>query len=254
MHRSSSTAKAKLPRRWGEPWKLGPISPPAWHTPRPVRRATTSEHPVQMQTKLSRRLHYCPPYLCVSSHTLPPPSCGPSILLAHRSPPAVPSMAKPVPAPSTPAASPIPNFYRLVFLYIEPVSTLLGAIHAHYLQPKYLSLTHATSCPDVIPLGTSIVLSQLANLYLLLCINEALVLRATKDLKVWRTFILGLLIADLGHLYSVRLVGSWVYYEFWNWNAIDWGNVPFVYWLAVVRCFFLAGVGFERDHVRLKGT
>lgn len=158
------------------------------------------------------------------------------------------------PMPSAPAASPIPTFYRLVFLYIEPISTLLGAFHAHYQQSKYLSLTHAASFPDVIPLGTSIVLTQLANLYLLLCINEALVLRATNDVKVWRAFILGLLIADLGHLYSVRLVGSWVYWEFWNWNAIDWGNVPFVYWLAVVRCFFLAGFGFKREEARLKGT
>jgi hypothetical protein len=158
------------------------------------------------------------------------------------------------PLQSASAASPIPTFYRLVFMYIEPVSTLLGAIHAHYLQPKYLSLTHAASFPDVIPLGTSIVLTQLANLYLLLCINEALVLRATDDLKVWRTFLVGLLIADLGHLYSVRLVGSWVYWEFWNWNAIDWGNVPFVYWLAVVRCCFLAGVGFKRADVRSKSA
>lgn len=150
----------------------------------------------------------------------------------------------------------IPTLYRLVFLYIEPLSTLAGAIHAHYLQSKYLELTHPQSAPgQSVPVSTSIVLTQLANLYLLLCINEALVLRVTHDLKVWKTFLLGLLIADLGHLYSVRLVGSWVYWQFWEWNPIDWGNVGFVYFLALTRLLLLLGVGFSaEDEKRLKST
>lgn len=153
--------------------------------------------------------------------------------------------------------SAIPLAYRLVFLYLEPLSTLVGAVHAHYQQEKYLQLTHSASAPpDAVPTGTSIVLSQLANLYLLLCINEALVLRATTDLKVWKTFLLGLLIADFGHLYSVRPVGSWVYWQFWEWNPIDMGNVPFVYFLAAVRFLFLAGVGLNEPKaaVRAKKT
>ncbi|ORY01109.1 hypothetical protein BCR34DRAFT_100669 [Clohesyomyces aquaticus] len=151
-------------------------------------------------------------------------------------------------SPRPNSAAPIPVLYRLLFLYIEPVSTLLGAIFAHFLQPKYLILTHSTSAPgQSVPISTSIVLSQLANLYLLLSINEALVLRATNDLRVWKTFLFGLLVADLGHLYSVRLVGGWVYWQFWVWNSIDWGNVGFVYLLAFVRILFLAGVGVPRS-------
>lgn len=143
----------------------------------------------------------------------------------------------------------IPTLYRFVFLYVEPVSTLTGAVYAHFFQPTYLALTHAASAPQPgqpVPTAASIVLTQLANLYLLLCINEALVLRATRDVQVWKTFILGLLVADFGHLYSVRLVGSWVYWQFWNWNAIDWGNVGFVYFLALVRVFMLLDVGFKQ--------
>ncbi|KAF2729198.1 hypothetical protein EJ04DRAFT_516126 [Polyplosphaeria fusca] len=147
-----------------------------------------------------------------------------------------------------PAASPIPAPYNLVFLYLEPASTLAGAVWAHFRQAEYLELTHAASAPpaQLIPTSTSIVLTQLANLYLLLCVNEALVLRATADVSVWKTFLLGLLLADFGHLASVRLVGSWVYWQVWKWNAIDWGNVGVVYVLAVVRICFLAGVGFEQ--------
>jgi len=148
---------------------------------------------------------------------------------------------------SSASAAAIPVLYRLVFLYIEPLSTLVGAVYAQCQQPLYLQLTHAASAPlQTVPVGTSIVLTQLANLYLLLCINEALVLRSTTDLKVWKTFLFGLLVADFGHLYSVRAVGSWVFWKFWEWNAIDIGNVPFVYFLALVRILFFAGVGFGR--------
>ncbi|KAF2020426.1 hypothetical protein BU24DRAFT_982 [Aaosphaeria arxii CBS 175.79] len=145
-----------------------------------------------------------------------------------------------------PTASRIPVLYRALFLYIEPFSTLAGAVQAHYRQSQYLQLTHPASAPahDRIPLSTSIVLTQLANLYFLLCINEALVLRCTRDLKVWKTFLFGLLVADFGHLYSVRLVGSWIYWKFWQWNPMDVGSVPFVYLLAIARILFLAGVGF----------
>ncbi|KAF2635743.1 hypothetical protein P280DRAFT_473652 [Massarina eburnea CBS 473.64] len=154
---------------------------------------------------------------------------------------------------STTPSPGVPVLYRLVFLYVEPVSTLLGAIYAHYYQHTYLSQTHLASAPTTpMPISTSIVLTQLANLYLLLCINEAMVLRATTDVTVWKTFLFGLLVADLGHLYSVRLVGSWVYWQYWKWNAIDVGNVPFVMFLAVVRTAFLFDVGFEKAKAKAK--
>lgn len=73
----------------------------------------------------------------------------------------------------------VPLVYRLFFLIIEPISALVGAYYAHLDQTTYLNLTHASSAPSLIPTGTSIVLSQLANLYSLFALNEALVLRST---------------------------------------------------------------------------
>jgi hypothetical protein len=155
------------------------------------------------------------------------------------------------------AASPasIPAFYRFVFLWLEPVSIFAGAFYAHFLQSTYLDLTHPASAPRAsVPISTSVVMTQLANLYLSLTILEASVLRATSELKVWRTFLTALLIADLGHLYSVAPVGTWVYWQYWRWNSIDWGNVPFVYFLAITRTCMLFGVGFSKQHVRFKRT
>ncbi|KAI9659060.1 MAG: hypothetical protein M1821_002020 [Bathelium mastoideum] len=155
------------------------------------------------------------------------------------------------------ASCPHPAWYQLFFLYIEPVSTVVGAYYAHLQPNTYLALTHSASAPPITagllpPLGTKIVLSQLANLYLAFALNEALVLRSTYDIRVWRTLLLGLLIADFGHLYSVSPLGSSIYWQPQRWNAIDWGNLGFVYVGALTRISFLLGLGMKRRGAKQK--
>ncbi|RYP16147.1 hypothetical protein DL767_010225 [Monosporascus sp. MG133] len=137
----------------------------------------------------------------------------------------------------------LPLAYRLFFLVIEPISALVGAFYAHFRQDEYLTMTHADSASSRLPLGTSIVMSQLANMYLLFALNEALVLRSTGDLKVWKTVLFVLLVADFGHLYSVSGLGPNIYWNISQWNPIDWGNLAFVYLGASMRIAFLTGVG-----------
>lgn len=137
----------------------------------------------------------------------------------------------------------LPIAYRLFFLIIEPTSALVGAYFAHFRQEDYLTLTHAPSATLPVPMGTSIVMSQLANLYLLFTLNEALVLRSTGDVRVWKTVLFVLLLADFGHLFSVSKLGPSIYWNVASWNAIDVGNIPFVYLGASMRIAFLAGVG-----------
>ncbi|OIW33176.1 hypothetical protein CONLIGDRAFT_163593 [Coniochaeta ligniaria NRRL 30616] len=154
--------------------------------------------------------------------------------------PAVPTKTR------TAAAFSLPLIYRLFFLLIEPISALVGAYYAYFGQDEYLRLTHAASAPSPIPLGTSITMSQLANLYFFFAINEALVLRSTSDIRVWKTVLFCLVIADLGHLYTVRGLGPEIYWSFTKWNAIDWGNIPFVYLGATMRLAFLANIGLGK--------
>ena len=138
----------------------------------------------------------------------------------------------------------VPFLYRCFFLYIEPLSTIIGGYYSLLEQQTYLDLTHAPSAPLTgIPTSTSIVLSQLANLYFLFALNEALVLRSTADLRVWRTLLFGLLLADFGHLSSIHPLGLQMYWDVFKWNAIDWGNIGFVYAGAATRICFLLGVG-----------
>jgi hypothetical protein len=118
--------------------------------------------------------------------------------------------------PQSPAFT-LPRLYSLFFLVLEPISALVGAYFAHFHPSTYLTLTTPLSpSPSSLPLSTTIALTQLANLYLLFTINEALVLRSTSDLRVWRTLLFGLLVADLGHLWSVRGLGVGGYWRFWE--------------------------------------
>lgn len=139
----------------------------------------------------------------------------------------------------------LPAAYRVFFLLIEPLSALAGAFYNHFRQKRYLELLDAASAPSDVSLSTSVAMSQLANMYLFFALNEALVLRSTWDLRVWRTVLLVLLIADVGHLYSMWELGPGIYYNVTGWNAGDWGNIPWVYAGATMRICFLAGVGLE---------
>ncbi|TKA23875.1 hypothetical protein B0A50_07010 [Salinomyces thailandicus] len=142
------------------------------------------------------------------------------------------------------SVAPLPFIYRAFFLYIEPFATAVGAYYAWFQQDEYMRLTYSTAAGYLgVSTRESIVLLQLANLYFVFAFNEALVLRATNDLKVWRVFLLGLLIADFGHLWSVNALGWAFYYEFWKWNSIHWGNLGFVYVGASMRMAFLSGLG-----------
>jgi hypothetical protein len=142
----------------------------------------------------------------------------------------------------------LPILYRAAFLLIEPIFALSGAIVAYCKPLEYLQLTHGASAPLTaasIPLSTNIVLTQLANLYLLFAFNEAFILRSTSDLRVWRTVLLGMLIADFGHLYSVSPLGPDIYWKFTQWNVMDFGNVGFVFAGACMRIAFLCGIGLS---------
>lgn len=150
------------------------------------------------------------------------------------------------PKPQAPAGTfLLPLYYRLFFLSIEPISALAGFAMAFFNAQKYLSLTDPSSPINSIPTSTNIVLLQLANLYLLFAFNDAFILRSTSDMRVWKTLILGTLIADIGHLWSVsgHVMGFGVYWKVWLWNAMDWGNVAFVYIGILSRFCFLLGVG-----------
>ncbi|KAM0436671.1 hypothetical protein ACHAPT_002380 [Fusarium lateritium] len=142
--------------------------------------------------------------------------------------------------------------YRLFFLVVEPISALVGAYYSHFRQETYLNLLNSASAPSIAPLSTSVAMSQLANMFLFFALNEALVLRSTADLRVWRTVLFVLLLADVGHLYSMRELGAEIYWDVAGWNVSDLGNVPWVYLGMTMRLCFLAGFGLGESRALKK--
>ncbi|KAI0690254.1 hypothetical protein BC835DRAFT_1407580 [Cytidiella melzeri] len=159
--------------------------------------------------------------------------------------------------------------YRLFFLYVEPLSALVGAYYAAGKPTTYLELlspspsgsgyaaagSRASATIDTPTLAT---LYQLANLYLLFAINEHYVLSSSSSsssLRTWRTLLVGLLIADFGHLATMIPVAMGqkgkgfgeVFLKWWEWNAMEWGSVGFVYVGAGMRMSFLMGVGVRKE-------
>jgi len=47
--------------------------------------------------------------------------------------------------------------------------------------------------------------------------------------------------------------GGWgsVYWQFWKWNSMGWGNVAFVYVGVTMRMCFLLGVGVKEEEVEV---
>ncbi|KAJ3988477.1 hypothetical protein F5890DRAFT_472280 [Lentinula detonsa] len=152
--------------------------------------------------------------------------------------------------------STIPFFpYTVFFLYIEPLSALAGAYYAAFKPQDYLgdlSLSHAIANP-IIPMVTTqmnMALLQLANLYLLFALNEHLVLSSTTSIKTWKRMLFCLLIADFGHLLSMVPLGTDVFWKVWEWNAMVWGSVGFVYLGASMRISFLCGLGLSSPNTQ----
>lgn len=140
-------------------------------------------------------------------------------------------------------------FYRLLFLYLEPLVLLAGAVIAFFLPSTYLSTIHAVPPPSVLypNILTShptlrILTAGLANVYMLFCLFEACILRATDDVHVWRTFLACALWGDLAHLAIFSGLGVNVGEDLLGLGMADWAK-PVLMILA--RIAFLLGLGMK---------
>ncbi|KAK4986251.1 hypothetical protein LTR50_005430 [Elasticomyces elasticus] len=263
--RANANASANADTQKFGTWKARPAFPSVHQSISPsVHRSNTRAelapgHPDSV-TAASAALRHPPvpsarrpapaPPTTTSSPRAPRLSRNPLTAVSQTPPKKIPTMG----LVASDVASRYPALYRLFFLYLEPVATLVGAYYAFFRPLEYLELTYGGGGGGGSGGGGGggdgpssatrlIVLRQLANMYLVFALNEALVLRATADPRVWRVLLLCLLIADFGHLSSVRDVGLDVYWRFWHWNSMYWGNLGFVYVGATMRMCFLAGVG-----------
>ncbi|KAK6507196.1 hypothetical protein TWF481_005646 [Arthrobotrys musiformis] len=132
--------------------------------------------------------------------------------------------------------------YRLLFFYLEPLSSLGGAYLTHFTPQKYFSIVIPGNT-DPILTNTQLLSSNLASSYVHFTIIEAVLLRTTNDRKVWRAAIFAMLVNDLIHLYALYVAREKEGLGFmWNFGRReDWETFGPSYLPLVLRLCFLAG-------------
>jgi hypothetical protein len=139
-------------------------------------------------------------------------------------------------------------YYTFFFLYLEPMSALIGAAAALFpsVYLSFLDRSAPESSVKTISLVVSTAVTQLANLYLFFALTEALVLRAARHhVPAWRALLTAMLIADFGHLLAAWRLGMWQYWSLSQWGWMELGGIGFVYVGAATRIMFLSGVGVK---------
>lgn len=84
---------------------------------------------------------------------------------------------------------------------------------------------------------------QLGNLYSLLFLLGIAVLHTTTEPKVIRNYMIGLAIADVGHVYATYLGMGWnAFADVGAWNALTWGNIGATTFIFFNRLAYLVGL------------
>ncbi|MCJ1379955.1 hypothetical protein MMC17_003058 [Xylographa soralifera] len=142
----------------------------------------------------------------------------------------------------------IPLPYRILLLYVEPAAAFNGAILAHFFPAFYLAGMSPSATTSTYSSPSQVIFDQLAACYFLFAFNEAVVLRSTSDLRVWKAIVLGILICDLIHLYGTwEALGA----AFWDprlWRVEDWVNLSMLYGPGGMRLAFLIGLGLKEEN------
>ncbi|KAI0132427.1 hypothetical protein BJ170DRAFT_247941 [Xylariales sp. AK1849] len=144
----------------------------------------------------------------------------------------------------------IPFLYRFVFLYFEPAGALLGSALLHFHPQPFLSAVSPTAAYTA---SNQVVYDMLAATYVLFAFNEAVLLRLTDDILVWRTILLGILLCDAIHLYgSWSALGTEVFWNplMWRWEDIT--NLGSLWGQGAIRVAFLCGIGLKTTEAKGK--
>ncbi len=141
------------------------------------------------------------------------------------------------------SAHKIPFIYRFVFQFFEPFGALIGAMLMLFSPQPFLGALSPTLSYTA---SHQVVYDMLAATYVLFAFNEAVLLRLTDDLRIWRTVLIGILLCDSIHLYgSCAALGSDVFWNPLAWRWEDTVNLGSLWGQGALRVAFLCGVGLE---------
>lgn len=153
----------------------------------------------------------------------------------------------------TPPNIPLP--YRFLFLYFEPFAAFGGTLITLTDPSRYLlSLSPAATPLTYLPL-TSPIYDQLSGHLLNFAWGQAIVLRTTSELKVWKAVLFGMFLCDLLHLWaSARILGWAVFLNPLMWRWEEWLNFVMLYGPGMMRLGVVMEVGFGNRSEKAKDT
>jgi hypothetical protein len=142
------------------------------------------------------------------------------------------------------ANSHIPLFYRIFFLYIDPLICLSAIYLSFFDHSTYLSLglprtlTHHSSSPL-----TSHLITALGAWSLSIFALQTLLLQQYRDVKIWKIFMFAVLLTDLGLVYAVYVADPVMAVSVGKWETAEWTNHGILGVVILIRTAFLLGVG-----------
>ncbi|KAL8996262.1 MAG: hypothetical protein Q9169_004193 [Polycauliona sp. 2 TL-2023] len=131
--------------------------------------------------------------------------------------------------------------YRILFLYIEPLAALLGT-YTNLFQPEpyLLSLSPKATYSSL----TYPVYAQIAGHDLLFSWLQAVLLRQTSSVKIWKTVLFGMLMCDILHLYgSYVILGAEGFFDPRTWRWEEWITFVMTYGPGLLRAAFCLEIG-----------
>lgn len=146
------------------------------------------------------------------------------------------------------AISKIPTFYRIFFLYIDPL-ICFSSIYIFFLDQAFylkngIPQSVTSKSKHVTPL-TQFLLFSLGSYSLFVFLMQICLLHGFKDaprglnLRIWRIVQFGILCIDVGIMFAFGKAGSVE-----EWGSGDWSNVGILAGLMLARGAFLVGIGF----------
>ncbi|KAK3693801.1 hypothetical protein B0T22DRAFT_450840 [Podospora appendiculata] len=154
-------------------------------------------------------------------------------------------------------AAQLPEFPRLVFTVLEPISLLAGFFPAVLLPDWFIGEqlpSAASTTSAAVTANSRVVAQQLGNCYGLAFLVAIAVLYSTNEIRVVRNYLIALWIADIGHMAITYLaLGHDRAVHVGAWNPMTWGNIGATMFLFLTRTSYLLGCfGPDRSQLELE--
>lgn len=97
-----------------------------------------------------------------------------------------------------------------------------------------------------VPPLTTLLLTNIAALYVYIAVSMAAVLRVTSEVKVWTAIIAAMVVSDAGHLFAIWQAAPERMLEIGDWTFEERVNLGILTGGLGLRIAFLLGIGHRK--------